>query len=144
MAVEGIGISATARIKQCAPNTVSKWRKLAATYADRFNNKILRDFELIELQADEICTFVKSKANVVWIMTLLEVSARLWISCVIGRRTFENVKIVIGTFVHGCFCSLAANKVAPKDSVAATSNICLRQHQHRGIHAPCTKSQFSH
>ncbi len=71
MAVEGIGISSTARMKQCAPNTVAYWRELAATYASRFNDKKLHDFELIELQADEISTFVRSKINVVWIMTLL-------------------------------------------------------------------------
>jgi len=97
MAVEGIGVSSTARIKQCAPNTVAHWRELAATYASRFNDNMLNDFELTELQADEIRTYVHSKSNEVWIMTLLEVSARLWVSCLVGRRTFEKVKAVIAS-----------------------------------------------
>ncbi len=99
MAVEGIGISASARIKKCAPNTVAHWRELAAIYAGRFNDRMLLDFDLVELQADEIRTYVQSKSNEVWIMTLLEVSARLWVTCVVGRRTFENVKNVIRTAV---------------------------------------------
>ena len=35
MAVEGVGISATARIKGLAPDTVAHWREKAAAHADR-------------------------------------------------------------------------------------------------------------
>ncbi len=61
MAVEGVGISATTRIKNLAPDTVAHWRKKAAAYADRFNDKTLKGFDLTELQADEMRTFVDTK-----------------------------------------------------------------------------------
>ena len=31
---------------------------------------------------------------------MLEVSCRLWVSCVVGRRTYSNVKLVIGTAIE--------------------------------------------
>ncbi len=65
MAVEGVGISATARIKQYTPNTVSRWRETAGKDAKRFNERMLSGFELLELQADEIRSFVNTKTNVV-------------------------------------------------------------------------------
>jgi len=99
MAVEGVGISATARIKHLSPNTVVRWREQAATYAKQFNHQVLKDFELIELQADEIRSFVNTKTKVVWILTLIEVSCRLWISYIVGRRSYRNVRTVFGSAI---------------------------------------------
>ena len=73
MTVEGVGISAIARIKGYAWNTVARWRQLAALFANRFNEKMLKGFELKELQGDEIRTFVNTKKKPVWIFTMLEV-----------------------------------------------------------------------
>lgn len=50
MTVEGVGISATARIKNLAPDTVSRWREKGAEHAQRFNDEHLKGFELTELQ----------------------------------------------------------------------------------------------
>ncbi len=99
MAVEGVGISATARIKKLAPDTVARWRESAAEQSRRFNDKRLEGFDLIEFQADEIRSFVDTKLRPIWILTLLEVWSRLWVSYVVGRRSYRNVKEVIETAI---------------------------------------------
>jgi len=100
MAVEGVSLSATARIKGIAPDTVAHWWEKAAEHAHRFIDKMLKDFDLIELQADEIRTFVNTKLKPIWILTLLEVWSRLWVSCVVGRRSYRNVKAVLNTAIQ--------------------------------------------
>jgi len=64
LTVEGVSISSIARVKQISRNTVSRWQELASQYAKRFSNHMLEDYELIELQADELRTFVQSKKKV--------------------------------------------------------------------------------
>jgi hypothetical protein len=44
--------------------TVARWLELAATFAERFNLRMLKDFVIHELQADEIRTFVGTKKQV--------------------------------------------------------------------------------
>ena len=100
MAVEGVSISATARIKSIAPDTVAHWREKASEHAARFNDKMLKGFDLTELQADEMRTFVNTKLKPIWILTLLEVWSRLWVSCVVGRRSYRNVKSVLGNAIQ--------------------------------------------
>ena len=100
MTVEGVGISAIARIKGYAWNTVARWQHIAALFANRFNEKMLKGFELKELQGDEIRTFVNTKKKPVWIFTILEVWSRLWVSCVIGRRSYRSVKQVMGIAIQ--------------------------------------------
>ena len=84
-----------ARIKRMAWGTVARWLELAATYAARFNDRMLKSFLIRELQADEIRTFAGSKKRVIWVLTTLEVWSRLWVCAVVGRRNFRNIKGVI-------------------------------------------------
>jgi hypothetical protein len=42
-------------------------------HAERFNHRILRDFVIHQLQADEIRTFAGTKKQVIWVLTTLEV-----------------------------------------------------------------------
>jgi IS1 family transposase len=93
--MHGVGISATARIKRMAWGTVARWLELAARHAARFNTCMLKGFVIRELQADEIRSFVGAKKQVTWVLTTLEVWSRLWVSAVIGRRNFRNIKAVI-------------------------------------------------
>jgi transposase-like protein len=92
MCVHGLAISAMARIKRMAWGTVARWLELAATYAKRFNSRMMKGFVIHELQADEIRTFVGTKKRVIWVLTSLEVWSRLWISVVVGRRNFRHVR----------------------------------------------------
>lgn len=95
MSVEGISKSAIARIKGLSWNTVSRWLELAAKHSSRvFNEKHLKGYELRELQVDEIQTFVGCKDKNCWVFTILEVWSRLWLSFVVGRRSYANTKKV--------------------------------------------------
>jgi IS1 family transposase len=106
MSVEGVGKSFISRIKGISWNTVASWQQKAVKFAKQANEDLLHGYELIELQADEICTFVGSRNNQTWIHTVLEVWSRLWIGSVVGRRSYRNVKRAIneavsnGRFTH--------------------------------------------
>ena len=71
-------------------NTVDRWLERAGELCRRFNDKILVGYELSELQADEIRTFVGGKQDVGWIFAGIEVGTRLWPSTVVGRRSHQN------------------------------------------------------
>jgi len=94
MSVEGVSKSAIARIKGLSWNTVSRWLELAAKHCRVFNEKHLKGYELRELQADEIQTFVGRRDKNCWVFTILEVWSRLWLSFVVGRRSYANTKKV--------------------------------------------------
>ena len=47
---------------------------------------------LQELQLDEIRTFLDHKKHPIWIITVIEVWSRLWPSCVLGRRSYRNIR----------------------------------------------------
>jgi len=95
LSVEGVSKSSISRVKGLAWNTVAHWQELASQYAQRFNDKMLRDFPLVELQADELCTYVQGKKELVWLFTTLEVWSRLWITFLVGQRTYRNVRKVL-------------------------------------------------
>ena len=98
--VEGMSISATARVTGHSRNTITRWLERASTAAKRFNHRMLRGFDLIELQADELCTFIGSKSNIIWLFATIEVSSRLWAGSVLGRRSDRNARAVITNVVR--------------------------------------------
>ena len=102
MCVHGIAISAMARIKRMAWGTIARWLESAATYAVRFNDRMLRSFVIHELQADEIRNFVGAKKRVIWVLTTLEVWSRLWVSTKVGRRSLQQIKnAILNTLQRG-------------------------------------------
>ena len=98
--VEGVSISATARVTGHSRNTIARWLERASTAAKRFNDGMLRDFDLIELQADELCTFIGDKSQIFWLFATIEVSSRLWAGSVLGRRSDRNARAVINDVVR--------------------------------------------
>ena len=91
-----------ARIKRMAWGTIARWLESAATYAVRFNDRMLRGFVIHELQADEIRTFVGAKKRVIWVLTTLEVWSRLWVSTNVGRRSLQQIKnAILNTLQRG-------------------------------------------
>ena len=91
-----------ARIKRMSWGTVARWLELASTFAQRFNRQMLRGFVIHELQADEIRTFAGAKERVIWVLTTLEVWSRLWVSAVVGRRNFRNIRrVILNTLQRG-------------------------------------------
>jgi transposase-like protein/IS1 family transposase len=95
MSVEGVSKSSIARIMGMTWNTVARWVERAATAARQFNDRMLRGFDLIELQADEIRTIAPSKDRPVWIFATLDVCSRLWPSTVVGRRSYSNTRLLL-------------------------------------------------
>ncbi len=92
---EGVSISTIARVKRLSWNTVARWIERAATHAKQFNDRRTQGYEITELQADEIRTFVQGKAHPIWIMAAIEVSSRLWPASVVGRRSYRNTRRLI-------------------------------------------------
>ena len=95
MSVEGVSRSAIARIKAISWNTVARWLERAAVAAREFNDRMTRGYELREVQADEIKTFLSNKDSTTWILTTIEVWSRLWPSTVVGARSYRNVRRVM-------------------------------------------------
>lgn len=90
LSVEGMSRAAIARVEDVGWKTVDRWLVKAAEFAHRFNDTRTRDIELIELQADEIRSFAPKKARPIWIFASIEVCSRLWVSTVVGRRSYRN------------------------------------------------------
>ena len=97
--VEGVSISATARVTDRSRTTIARWLERASTAAKHFNQRMLRDFDILELQADELCTFIGSKRSTLWLFATLEVCSRLWAGSVLGRRSDRNTKAVISDVI---------------------------------------------
>ncbi|MBQ02785.1 MAG: hypothetical protein CL477_19160 [Acidobacteria bacterium] len=97
--VEGVSISATSRVTGRSRNTIARWLERAATAAKRLNQRMLHDFDIIELQADELCTFIRSKSRPTWLFATIEVSSRLWAGSVFGRRSSRNARAVLNDVI---------------------------------------------
>ena len=61
---------------------------------------MLRGFDLMELQADELCTFIGSTRTIIWLFATIEVSSRVWAGSVLGRRSDRNARAVINNVVR--------------------------------------------
>ena len=64
--VEGVSMSATARVTGHSRHTIARWLERASTAAKRVNQRMLRDFAIIELPADALCTFIGNKSSATW------------------------------------------------------------------------------
>ena len=60
---------------------------------------MLRDFEIIELQADELCMFIGNKSRATWLCAAIEVCSRLWAGSVLGRRSSRNAPAVLNDVI---------------------------------------------
>ncbi len=95
MSVEGLNKSSIARVKKLSWNTVARWLKKAAEAAYKFNDRMTQGYELKELQADELRAFTIRKDRPIWVLVGLEVWSRLWLSCIVGRRSYRNTRRLI-------------------------------------------------
>ena len=60
---------------------------------------MLRDFEIIELQADARCTFSGNKSRATWLCAAIEVCSRLWAGSVLSRRASRNATAVLNDVI---------------------------------------------
>ena len=95
MSVEGMSKSSIGRVTGMSRNTVARWLERAAAAGRRFNDVMTQGYELKELQADELRTFVERRDHVTWVFTAIEVWSRLWVSTVVGRRSYRNTRKLI-------------------------------------------------
>jgi IS1 family transposase/transposase-like protein len=100
MRVEGVSISAIARISRRSRTTIERWIERAAAFAERFNDRYLRDFEVNELQVDELCSFIGNKTATRWVFTAIEVTSRIWPTQVLGRRSYRNTELLFNETIH--------------------------------------------
>ena len=102
MSVNSIDKSSISRIKNLSWNTIERWLERASKHASHFNHHYLKGYQITEIQADELRTFVDYKTKVTWLLTAIEVSSRLWISMVLGKRTYKNLKMSMHQFLKKC------------------------------------------
>jgi IS1 family transposase len=100
LSVEGMSKSAIARVMHLSWNTIARWLQRAAEAAERFSDRVLRGYMLAELQADDIRTFIDSKKRVGWVLAAIDVWSRLWVSLVLGRRSYRNVRRLLANAFH--------------------------------------------
>ena len=92
-------MSATTRVTGHARHTIARWLERASTAAKRVNQRMLRDFAIIELPADELCTFIGTKSRATWLCAAIEVCSRLWAGSVLGRRASRNATAVLNDVI---------------------------------------------
>ena len=95
LSVEGVNISAIARVEHLAWNTVARWLERAASVCRRFSDGRTTGFAAQELQADEIRSFTGGKTRPTWVFAAIEVWSRLWTSTVVGRRSYRNTLALV-------------------------------------------------
>ena len=87
--VEGVSLSAIARVEGIAWNTVARWLEKAAAGCRDFNRTRMAGVVVEELQADEIRGFVSQDA------ADADLRPRLWLSTVTGRRSYGNTLALV-------------------------------------------------
>ncbi len=95
LSVEGVSKSSIARALGLSWNTVARWLDRASRAARQFNNREVRGFELIELQADEIHAFSRRGSSPAWVFASIEVWSRSWVSTVVGMRSYQNARTLL-------------------------------------------------
>ena len=60
---------------------------------------MLRDFDIIELPADERCTFIGTKSSAPWLCAAIAVCSRLWAGSVLGRRASRTATAVLNDVI---------------------------------------------
>ena len=93
--VEGVSLSAIARIERLAWNTVARWLERAAAVCRHCSHGRTTGFVATELQADEIRSFTGGKTRPAWVFAAIEVWSRLWTSTVVGRRSYRNTLALV-------------------------------------------------
>ena len=95
LSVEGVNKPAIARLEGLSWNTVARWLERAATLARRINARHLRGHELVELQLDEMNTFLQSRNRQTWVLASIDVWSRLWPATLVGSRTYRNTRLFV-------------------------------------------------
>jgi IS1 family transposase len=118
---EGLGIRATARVFEVAPNTVLHWLAEAAEQLRTFSASFLCDLHLEQLQLDELYAVLRDlKAGEIteddaiarlerspyWVWTALDPTSKLLVVVEVGSRTLAMAQRIVhrvtGVLAPGC------------------------------------------
>jgi IS1 family transposase len=118
---EGLGIRATARVFEVAPNTVLHWLVEAAEQLRAFSAYFLCDLHLEQLQLDEVYAVLRArKAGAIsdeeaithlerapsWVWTAMDPTSKLLVVVDVGTRTLAMAQRVVhqvtGVLAPGC------------------------------------------
>ena len=103
MSVKGVSIAVSADILNRPWKTIQRWLDRAQEMCKRFQGCHLHGYEIHELQADELVTFVGKRKSKTWIMAIIEVCSRLWPATRIGRRSYRNIRSLFGEALYRGF-----------------------------------------
>ena len=107
---EGLGIRATARVFEVAPNTVLQWLVAAAEQLRAFSSSFLCDLHLEQLQLDELYAVLRDlKAGEIsddeaikrlerspyWVWTAMDPTSKLLVVVDVGSRTLAMAQRVV-------------------------------------------------
>src|SRR5919109_4245195 len=107
---EGLGIRATARVFEVAPNTVLQWLGEAAEQLRAFSAYFLCDLHLEQLQLDELYAVLRElKAGAIsdeaaikrlerspaWVWTVMDPKSKLLVVVEVGSRTLAMAQRVV-------------------------------------------------
>src|SRR5215467_3955644 len=113
---EGLGIRATARVFEVAPNTVLQWLVEAAEQLRAFSASFLCDLHLEQLQLDELYAVLRDlKGGVIndgeaikrlerspcWVWTAMDPRSKLLVVVDVGNRTLAMAQRVVHQVVQG-------------------------------------------
>lgn len=93
MAIEGMSKAGIARTVGRSVSTITRWLERGARAASRFNDTVIRRLDPVELQIDEIKSFVRRKDQRTYVYTSVEVWSRMWVNTRVGRRTWRNTNL---------------------------------------------------
>lgn len=137
MSARGVSPSDIAYIFNHTTNTINRWLERARKASIDFQDKHLHDFPINELQADEIKTFEGKRKSVTWIMTMMEVSTRLWSSSGIGKRNRKNIrKLITDTFDRGNY---RGRPLFTTDGYSQYGKVLKRHYGYSCLHAQIIK-----
>jgi hypothetical protein len=112
---EGLGIRATARVFEVAPNTVLHWRVKAAEQLTAFSAYFLCDMHVRQLQLDELDAVLREvktgalsddeaikrlERSPYWVWTVMEPESKLLVVIDVGTRTLEMAQHVVHQVVQ--------------------------------------------
>jgi hypothetical protein len=107
---EGLGIRATARVFEVAPNTVLQWLVAAAEQLRAFSSYFLCDLHLKQLQLDELYAVLRDlkagkisddealtrlKRSPSWVWTAMDPTSKLLVVVEVGSRTLAMAQRVV-------------------------------------------------
>src|SRR5215470_10740818 len=113
--VQGLGIRATARVFEVAPNTVLQWLVEAAEQLRAFAAHFLRDLHLEQLQLDEVYAVLRAfktgeinedqaikrlERSPSWVWTVVDPTSTLWVVIAVGTRPLALAPRVVPQLVQ--------------------------------------------